>query len=268
MYKKFLKLITPKPFIKIINKILNRNIRFVGCYKKWKYAAKNSTGYSDKIIFNKTKKSFLKVISNKAKYERDSVLFYSENINYPLINILLKIQNKNRSCLKVLDFGGSFGSTYFQNYSILGNKDKFHWGIIEQKKIVNFVKNFKLKKNLFFFSSINNYIKKHNPDVLLFSSVIQYLEFSHRIINYFIKKKIKNIFFLKTPFTDTNEYIKIQIVPKNIYNASYPIRVFNEKNFLKLFKNNNYRIVLTSLKNEKINNIIFKNYMFQYKDKL
>jgi putative methyltransferase (TIGR04325 family) len=98
--------------------------------------------------------------------------------------------------------------------------------------------------------------------------VIQYLEFSHRIINYFIKKKIKNIFFLKTPFADTNEYIKIQIVPKNIYNASYPIRIFNEKNFLKLFKNNNYRIVSTSLKNEKIDNISFKNYMFQYKDKL
>jgi putative methyltransferase (TIGR04325 family) len=268
MYKKFLKLIIPKPFIKTINKILNRNIRFVGCYKKWKYAAKNSTGYSDKIIFNKTKKSFLKVISNKAKYERDSVLFYSENINYPFINILSKIQSKHKSCLKVLDFGGSFGSTYFQNYSILGNKDKFHWAIIEQKNIVNFFKNLKLKKNIFFFSSINNYIKKYEPDVVLFSSVIQYLEFPNKVINYFIKKKVKNIIFLKTSFTTSNEMIKIQIVPKNIYNASYPIRIFNEKNFLKLFKNNNYRIVSTSLKNEKINNIIFKNYMFQYKDKL
>jgi putative methyltransferase (TIGR04325 family) len=261
--KKFIKLIIPSFLIKNINKLFKREIKFEGSYKNWRAADNKSLGYDSSIIFNKAKKSFLKVINKEAKYERDSVLFYSEEINSPLIKILKKKQDKKKICLKVLDFGGSFGSTYFQNYSILSDKNKFHWSIIEQKKIVNFAKRFKLPCNLFFFSSIKSYIKKNNPDIVLFSSVVQYLEFPYKIINYFIKKKIKNIIFLKTPFSKTKELIKIQIVPKNIYDASYPIRIFNEKFFLKLFKDNNYKIIPSPFINEQIDNIFFKNFIFK-----
>ena len=139
MIKYSLKLILPNFIIKIINQFFKRDIKFVGNYSNWKEASDNSLGYNSDKIFSKSRKSFLKVISKEAKYERDSVLFYSEKINYPLINIFNKIQRKKRSCLNILDFGGSFGSTYFQNYSVLKNKNKFNWSIVEQEKIVKYV---------------------------------------------------------------------------------------------------------------------------------
>lgn len=263
MFKYYLKLILPKFFIKMINKFFKRDIRFVGNYLSWKEAGHNSLGYNNKKIFLKSRNSFLKVINKKAKYERDSVLFYSEAVNYPLINILNKIQKKKGTCLNILDFGGSFGSTYFQNYSILKNKNKFNWSIVEQEKIVKYVKKFKLEDNLSFYPSIKNYIAKCKPDIVLFSSVIQYLEYPYKIINYLLKKKIRNIFFLKTPFINNKELIKVQIVPKHIYDASYPIRIFNEQIFLKLFRENNYKITPHTLPDEKIGAISFKNFIFK-----
>jgi len=263
MFKYYLKLILPNFIIKIINKFFKRDIKFVGNYSSWKEATHNSLGYDNKQIFLKSRNSFLKVISKEAKYERDSVLFYSEAINYPLIDIFNKIQKKKRTCLNILDFGGSLGSTYFQNYSILKNKNKFNWSIVEQEKIVKFAKKFKLEDNLSFYLSIKNYMAKHKPDIVLFSGVIQYLEYPYKIIKYLLKKKIINIFFLKTPFIDNKELIKVQIVPKHIYDASYPIRIFNERNFLKLFRENNYKITHHSIPDEKIGAIFFKNFIFK-----
>ena len=263
MIKYYLKLILPNFIIRNINKLFKRDIRFVGNYRNWKDAADHSLGYNNKQIFLKSRESFLKVISKEAKYERDSVLFYSESINDPLINILNKIQKQKAACLNILDFGGSFGSTYFQNYSVLKNKNKFNWAIVEQEKIVKYTERFKLEDNLSFHLSIKHYMTKQTPDVVLFSSVIQYLEHPYKVINYLFKNKIKNIFFLKTPFINNKELIKVQIVPKHIYDASYPIRIFNESDFLKLFRNNNYKNRVHSFPDERIGDIFFKNFIFK-----
>ena len=132
----------------------------------------------------------MKVISGQAAYERDSVLFYDEKINKPLITYLENLRKKaNSKYLKVLDFGGSFGSTYFQNKKELSNYKKFKWDIIEQKKIVDYVsKKIKLN-NLTFYNSLNRYLKKNNPDLVIFSSVLHYLEFPELILQKLIKKK-------------------------------------------------------------------------------
>jgi putative methyltransferase (TIGR04325 family) len=176
---------------------------------------------------------------------------------------LYDLINNRKTYLNILDFGGSFGSTYFQNYSILKNKNKFNWSIIEQEKIVKCAKKFKLEDNLSFHLSIKNYMKKCKPDIVLFSSVIQYLERPYKIINYLLKKKIKNIFFLKTPFINNKELIKVQIVPKHIYDASYPVRIFDERFFLKLFRDNNYKITSHFIPDEKIGDFFFKNFIFK-----
>jgi len=173
---------------KNINKIFKRNIQFYGNYSSWELAKKNSEGYDSKKIFSKSKKSFLKVINKRASYERDSFLFYKNKINHSLINTILYAKGKKRK-INILDYGGSFGSVYFQNISILKDIKKFDWSIIEQRSIVDYVKNFKLEKNLFFYSSLNNYFKKKSPDLVLMSSVLQYLEDPFKILSYLIKKK-------------------------------------------------------------------------------
>jgi putative methyltransferase (TIGR04325 family) len=262
----FLKLILAKNIKRFINKVLKRDIKIIGNYNSWLEAKNVSSGYDHKIIFDKSKESFLKVINGIAKYERDSVLFYSDNVNYPLIKLLNSIQYKKKKTLNVLDFGGSFGSTYFQNLIFLKNQNKFNWFVVEQKHIVNYVKYFKLNKNLFFSYSIKNFLKK-NIDIVIFSGVLQYLSNPFYHINILLKKKIKNFLILRTPFQTNKESIKVQVIPDHLYRATLPIRIFNENLFIKFFKKNNYSLKNNSFKNEMLDNIEFKNFLFKLKDK-
>ena len=261
----FLKLPLPNCIKRFINKILKRDIRIIGNYNSWLKAKKKSLGYDDENIFNKSKDSFLKVINGKAKYERDSVAFYSNNINYPLIELLNFIQNKSKKTLNVLDFGGSFGSTYFQNLIFLRNHNKFNWLVVEQKHVVDYIKNFKLNRNLFFFPSIQDCFKKKKPDIVLFSGVLQYLSNPFSYINFLLRKKIKHFLILRTPFQKNKVSIKIQVIPDHIFKATLPLRVFNENKFMKYFKYNNYFIKDNFFRNEIIDNIEFKNFLFELK---
>jgi putative methyltransferase (TIGR04325 family) len=183
---KFLKSLIPEIVKDYINIILGRNIKLRGKFALWEDALKISSGYNDPVILSKSKISIKKIMNKEAKFERDTVLFYNDDPDIQLIAIIKKLyQNKN---IKICDFGGSFGSSYFQNISFL-NKDKIEWNIVEQKKIVKYAKkNIRIKK-LNFFSDIDNVLKK-DIDLIIFSSVIQYLEAPYSILKKLQKKKL------------------------------------------------------------------------------
>jgi putative methyltransferase (TIGR04325 family) len=265
MFRKIFKSILPIFILTKINSFLERNIRIEKNFKTWNEAILSSGSYQNKKIFQKTKNSFLKVIKGKASYERDSVLFYSDSINYPLTTILRKIQNKKKTCLNILDFGGSFGSTYFQNKKILNNEKKFQWSIIEQPKIVNFFLKRKLNANLKFYKSLGDYSINNAPDLVLMSSVLQYIESPLILLDRLIDLKADYLLLLKTPVHEKSDQIKVQIVPNYIYKASYPIRIFNKTRLLNYFKINNYQLIRNNFTNEFIDNICFQNFFFKRK---
>lgn len=272
MFRKLIKFILPVFIINIINVILKRNIKIIGNYSSWEKALENSTGYNDDKIFQKLKESFLKILDGKAQYERDSVLFYEEKINYSLIQIINEIRLKLKKKIDILDFGGSFASIYFQNKSILKNNFFCLWSVIEQKNIVKYVNSKKIYKklislynNLYFYPSLKNFYKCHNPDLVIFSGVLQYLTQPHDVLLSLIEKKVKYILILRTPLHDRQEQIMVQKVPKSIYKSSYPIRIFNEKDFLNFFKNHNYKRVKINFRDEIIANYRHKNILFKLK---
>ena len=264
MFKELIKFYLPNFIIKNFNSIFKRNIRITGSFKNWNKAILNSGTYNNKEIFINLKKSFLKIINNEACFERDSVTFNYEKLNKPLISLLEKIRkNKKKKFLRILDFGGSFGSTYFQNKKIFHDELKYQWDIIEQIKIVDFANKTLKIKNLNFYKSINHYIRNNNPDIVLFSSVLHYLEFPFQIIEKFFKKKIGYFIVLKTPFTKTSSQIRIQVNPQYIYKANYPIRIFNETLFKSFFKNKKYQVQNLNWDIQKIDDIKFKSFVFK-----
>jgi len=54
---------------------------------------------------------------------------------------------------------------------------------------------------------------------------------------------------------DEDDQIKIQITPESIYSASYPIRLFNKSNLIKIFKTHGYNIEVDFLSLDKISPI-------------
>lgn len=210
---------------------------YTGFYSSWGKALQQTTGYDNKEIFKKVKRAALAVTKGKARFERDSVLFYDRIYDWPLLAILLKISAENNDQLNIADFGGSLGSTYFQHRDFLSGLKEIRWNIIEQKHFVDFgIKHLK-SPNLYFYYDLDNCFKDTKPSVFLASGVIEYVKDPLALIDHIIKLKIPNIVFDLTPYIDTSDHkILIQKVSPIIYDASYPIWAFNYQKFIDLFK--------------------------------
>ena len=231
------------PIFKIIYKKIfpatPRANMWSGDYATWEEAKIHCTGYEAANILEKCKIALLKVKKGEAVYERDSVLFDQLQYSWGLLAGLQKAAIENDGKLSVLDFGGSLGSSYFQNKDFLNNQEII-WSIVEQEHFVNCGKENFEDKNLKFYHTIEECIEKQRPNVLLLSGVLQYLEQPNEWISKFNNLNISYIIIDRTAFLDSgNDFLTIQNVPESIYKASYPTWVFNKSSFMQRFKNYN-----------------------------
>lgn len=204
-------------------------------FTSWAEAEEKSVGYDDNGILQKVLDSSRAVRDGKVIYERDSVLFDEIQYSWPLLSILQKIALENNNTLTLVDFGGSLGSTYFQNREWLKNIH-IKWIIVEQSHFVEIGKKEFQNETLLFEYSLNEAFK-HQPQVVLFSSVLQYVQNPEAIIKEVIDYGIENILLDRTSVSNniTADIFTVQTVPKEIYKASYPCRFFNEQNLINSF---------------------------------
>lgn len=207
-----------------------------GNYDSWEIALNLCTGYNDQAILENCKNALLKIKNNEAVYERDSVLFDKPDFSWPIVTGLTQIAlNKNKK-LSVLDFGGSLGTTYFQNKSFLNTIDNLVWSIVEQPKFVEIGREFFADDHLKFHFTLEESLAQNKADVLILSGVLQYLDNPEKWIKQFIHQQFEYIFIDRTGFIDQPiSRIVIQSVPAEIYNASYPAWFFNEAVFHSYF---------------------------------
>lgn len=230
---KTIRLLIPPILQKAFILIFKRNFSWRGNYKFWEEATKLSSGYDNDQILEKVKNSILKVKNGEAACERDSVIFNKIEYSWPLITGLLLVAGKNQGRLNVLDFGGSLGSTYFQNKLLLGHLNQVQWNIVEQKHFVECGKKYLNDSHLRFYYTIEDCLNENQIDVIICSGVLQCLENPFTYCKLFLEKEIKYIIIDRTGIINgKNHRLTIQTVPSSIYKASYPIWFFNEELFL------------------------------------
>ena len=204
--------------------------RFKGPYLNMLEAARNSDGYDDKMIIEKVRHSLLLVKNKLAVAERDSYILNKVEYSWPVISALCWAAAKNKGRLSVLDFGGSLGSSYYQYQAFISCIEDVSWGIVEQPQFYEVGKKEFEDGRLCFFESIEECINSIKPNVILLSSVLQYLDDPYKIIKKLTKIKNAIIIIDRTPFTGIdNDSIYIQNVPDYIYKTSYPLRIFGSK---------------------------------------
>ena len=205
-----------------------------------------SNGYSAEQILTKCRDSLLKVKNGEFPYERDSVLFTEKEIFYPLLSSLLYVALENDKKLNLIDFGGSLGSTYFQNRDILKQAGiDINWNIVEQDNFVKCGKEYFSNNELHFYNEIDELINKEGEvSVCIFSSVLPYLKEPYSIFDSIQRHNIKYIIIDRTLFLDneTEDILSIQTIPPEIYEASYPAWFLSLNKFLDFFEHK-YSIV-------------------------
>jgi putative methyltransferase (TIGR04325 family) len=203
-----------------------------GNYSSWREATTASIGYDSGVILAKTKEALLKVKKSEAIYERDSVLFDRVQHSWPLLAGLMWAAARTGGKLHVLDFGGSLGSTYYQNRAFLNNLLDVRWSIVEQPSHVEIGKMHFEDDHLRFYTETSSCLVAGPPNVLLFSSVLQYLEHPFMILDQASKLSCDTLIMDRTPFWDgPTDRLCVQTVPPDIYSASYPSWIFSMSQF-------------------------------------
>ncbi len=218
-----------------------------GSYSRWEDVRSLTDGYDNNLILDRTRQSMLEIRDGRAVYERDAVLFDKKQYPFGIISSLLYIGLMNGGTLKVIDFGGSLGTTYFQIREYLAPLKLVEWHIVEQASYVDVGRREFENDQLKFYQTIEESLSNGIADVILLSSVVQYLENPHEFLSYLAALSMKYLLFDRTAFVrEGSDRLTLQRVPPSIYDASYPAWFFDEKKFLGHFDNYKLQAEFTS----------------------
>ena len=174
--REFVKNITPPLLLHAFRRLRGGTLRFDGDFTSWEQATSNASGYDSDEIFERTRAAALKVKNGEAAYERDSVVFDHVEYTFPMLAALLRVACAKRGRLRVLDFGGSLGTSYRQFKAFCPGMEYLAWNVVDQPRIVECGKKLFRNDELKFFTTIDDAVTDESPDVILLSSVLQYLE--------------------------------------------------------------------------------------------
>jgi putative methyltransferase (TIGR04325 family) len=214
-----------------------RKYGWFGNYSSWEEAEKNSQGYDSSLIVEKVKEATLAVKMGAAAYERDSVIFDKIQYDWPVIAGLMWVAAQYKGELNVIDFGGSLGSSYWQNRKLLSAIPSLRWNIIEQKKFVDCGKQFIEDDTIKFYYDFASCLNENKPNVVLLSSVLPYIRQPYELLSFITKYGIP-FMIIDRLFTINShkDRLTVQKVPPYIYEASYPAWFFSNERFLTFIK--------------------------------
>lgn len=195
-----------------------------GNYDSWQQALDDSTGYDAGNILQQVLKATLAVKEGRAVYERDGVLFDRVEYSWPLLAHLLWIAHRNNGRLRVIDFGGSLGSTYFQNKAFLDSLAAVQWNVVEQANFTEAGKKYVADDRLQFFTTVEEYIQRQGvPDLLLLACTLPYIEKPYELLAGLAQHRIPFLMIENTFFHDRpGDRLTVQRVSPQIYAAAYP----------------------------------------------
>ncbi len=212
--------------------------QFTGNYKSWDKARKHSIGYDDNKILKRAIHCRNWVLSGGAVYEQDLRMYHDKPFKPESLASLLWIYSKEGK-LSVLDFGGSFGTSFYIHKDFLS--PAVRWHIVEQENYFRYGKKHYETEQLKFYQTPE---QCPNSNVLYLSGVLAYIENPY--------KTLRELLTLKIPYIiiDRNHFLRdlkaptkltIQRTNKMTVPTAFPCRLFNKKELMSAFSD--YEII-------------------------
>jgi putative methyltransferase (TIGR04325 family) len=210
-----------------------RRYGWFGNYSSWEEALRHCTGYDKADILERVLTAARQVASGEKVFERDGVLFNAIEYDWPVLTGLMWAAASNDGQLRVLDYGGSLGRSYFQNRKFLRGIQQMRWGIVEQEHFVQAGRRYLQTDQLLFFDSLDQCLQAVRPNTALLSSVLSYLQNPFDILDQISHWKISHIIIDRLPLIEgLTDRLTVQKVNPRIYPASYPAWFFSREKFL------------------------------------
>ena len=216
----------------------NSQLRLTGPYSSYEAALAHSSGYDSPFILAKVKHAVGQMLEGKAVYERDGTVFTSLPKRLKLRELLLKYLSPTGN---IVDFGGGLGGTFINNRDLVSVGQ--HWAVIEQPTFVAAGQELAHDYGLPLEFHNNLHGLGCSIDLLILSSVLQYLPSPYEILQQVLKLAPKFILIDRTAFIDHGEEVWWVQDEPSYYGTpiSYPISPLLEKRVLASLKG--YEIV-------------------------
>lgn len=212
-------------------------------FSSWAEAAARTSGYDAQAIFDKAVNAAGLVRDGRATFERDTVTFAKRELAYPLLAWLMYAAQRD-GALRVLDFGGALGSLYYQHRFLLDELSDLQWGVVEQEHFVDAGRAGFETTALRFFTSPELCIEAIQPNFLLLSSVLQYIEEPYALLDSLLARRFPYVLVGRTMARrGMKEEIAVQHVPQSIYEASYPLWLLDADRLEAAFSDNGYLVL-------------------------
>lgn len=210
----------PPEVIRIGRHVTGCGPHFRGNCASWEEACARTEGYAAPKVLEHALQTTLAM--------RDDVHVTKAHLPYPLLAGLMRAAMMSRGRLRVLDFGGSLGSSYFQCRPWFHGLASLSWWVVEQPHYVDAGRAHFADDQLMFFPSIEAAAGRGNVDVVLCSGVLQYLSAPQDIMMQAIALKPQFIIIDRTPVIAGDAdvmCIQKQGFPYPV-RSSYPVRLF------------------------------------------
>ena len=202
-----------------------------GNYQTYQEAKARCAGYDEDHILQRIIDTTTKVKNGEAAYERDGIVYDEVNVNINLLSALLLVAGRNNNKLTLIDFGGSLGTSYYQNITFLSHLTELNWCIVEQPQFVDAGKKDFENEHVKFYYSIEDCLAAHaQPDLVLLSSSLQYMTDPYAVLKEIQLFKVPYLLLDLIGYNDEKrDRITIQNVPPVFYGiaASYPCTFFD-----------------------------------------
>jgi putative methyltransferase (TIGR04325 family) len=209
---------------------------FEGNFATWAEAAAASGGYDDAAIVERALRATRAVRDGRGAFERDGVVFAQAEPEPGLVDALRQAATACGGRLRVVDFGGALGTTYWRHRGDFSGMEGWRWDVVEQAKFVAAGRAELGGATLRFFASVEEAGAAGGHDLLLASTVVQYLESPEMAVEAWMARGARFILLNNLPLhARAPDRIAVQRVPPEIYAASYPVRFFNRERFLARF---------------------------------
>jgi len=259
-----------KPFIPPVMISLIRKVRqgesnqFSGDYLSWQAALDAAGGYDMPGILERVREAALKVKRGEAVFERDSICFDHEEYRWPTLACLLRVAAEHGGKLRVLDFGGSLGSFYFQHRKHFQSLNEVRWAVVEQPHYVACGRDEFQDDILRFYETVEDCLAEGIIDVVLCSCVLEYLEKPYDVLTDLAHSDVPYILLDRTPFI-TGEQDRLTV--QNIAywsSAKIPAWFFLENNIMTLLNKAGYSLTAKFPSDDKVNiDSVFQGMLFR-----
>jgi putative methyltransferase (TIGR04325 family) len=126
-----------------------------------------------------------------------------------------------------MDFGGGLGSTYRQCRPFLSQFSQVDWSVVEQPHVAAAGRMHFQNEGIVFYDNMREAAGDAAPDIVIFSSVLQYLEDPYEVLDQAAHLGSQTILIDRTPFSGlSSDSYAVQVVDEAIFPARLPFRIF------------------------------------------